>query len=110
MMIDQDNTPLWVLRNRAKANLIKNDIVPTKPPVEAWVELLDIWSPNLQLKLKENNIYTLEDLKNALEGGIIFASPKHKQIVKNFIEKKEEEARKAKLEEVLSKKQENQSE
>lgn len=34
-MIDQDNTPLWVLRNRAKANLIKNDIVPTKPPVEA---------------------------------------------------------------------------
>lgn len=110
MMVNQDNTPLWVLRNRAKAQQIKNEIVVEAPSVVAGVEPLNLWSETLQLKLKENNIVTLEDLKNAYDSGIIFTAPKHKQIVKNFIEKKEEEARKAKLEEVLSKKEKNQSE
>lgn len=78
--------PPWALANRRMMQQLKNNLIEKKVIPEEEVNPIQIGSEKLQKLIDDNGIRTLERLKDELENGFIFTSPKHKQMVKIYLE------------------------
>jgi len=82
--------PSWALANRRLMQQLKNNLIETKVIPEEEVNPIQIGSEKLQKIIDDNGIRTLERLQYELENGFIFTSPKHKQMIKIYLEKQKE--------------------
>lgn len=82
--------PSWALANRRLMQQLKNNLIETKVIPGEEVNPIQIGSEKLQKLIDDNGIRTLERLKEELENGYIFTSPKHKQMIKIYLEKQKE--------------------
>lgn len=82
--------PSWALANRRLMQQLKNNLIETKVIPEEEVNPIQVGSEKLQKLIDDNGIRTLERLQDELENGFIFTSPKHKQMIKIYLEKQKE--------------------
>lgn len=82
--------PHWALANRRLMQQLKNNLIETRVIKEEEVNPIQVGSEKLQKLIDDNGIRTLERLQEELENGYIFTSPKHKQMVKIYIESQKE--------------------
>lgn len=90
---DDNNIPAWAVHNRnyvqkMMGNLNNPENAPRLIPKE---NQLEIGNEKIQLIMNENGIDTIDKLEQALSEGVLFKSPMHKSIIKNFIIKARED-------------------